>query len=190
MNYQILFTDMDGTLLNDEKSISQDVLNAMTAYTNAGGQIVLSSGRPLSGILQVVNELKLHTPNMYIIAYNGAMVYDLTNDKVLMEQRVPLSIARTVLDMAHEMNIHCHTYSDTTIISEFDTQELQKYRQHVHMPYLIKKSATDYLASLDFEPFKLICITLDDHELLQKFAKKLEPAVGDVIHLFFQSGLS
>lgn len=185
MNYQILFTDMDGTLLNEEKSISQDVLHAMTAYTNAGGQIVLSSGRPLSSILKVVDKLNLRTPNMYIIAYNGAMVYDLTNEKAILENRIPLPVVQKLLDMAHEMKLHCHTYSDTHIISEFDTPELHSYADHVKIPYLVKENAANYLASINSAPFKALALTLHDRKPLELYSAKVEAEFGDTIHTFF-----
>lgn len=185
MKYDILFTDMDGTLLNEEKSISKEVLTAMSEYTRHGGQIVLSSGRPLESIVQVAKTLNLITPNMYIISFNGALIYDLSNDKVICEKRVPLPLVRKILDTAHEMNVHCHTYSDTNIISEFDTPELHKYTVHVKIPYLIKENATDYLASLNQQPLKLLAMTMEDRKPLYAFANKLHEVVGDEIHTFF-----
>ena len=188
MQYKILFTDIDGTLLNDAKTLSPSVLNAMKEYTQSGGKVVLSSGRPLPGILQVIRDLHLETSNMYIIAYNGAMVYDLSNQKSLWEKRVPLSSVRTILDMAHENHIHCQTYTDEFVISEYDTPELHKYISHIHMPYEIKENITEYLASCDnYMPFKLLAITMDDQEALANFAKILEPVVGDHIHTFFSA---
>lgn len=188
MQYKILFTDIDGTLLNDAKTVSPSVLSAMKDYTKKGGRIVLSSGRPLPGILQVIEKLQLDTANLYIIAYNGAMVYDFSNKKILWEKRVPLSTVRTILDLAHENHIHCQTYTDEYILSEFDTPELHKYLNHIHMPYMIKENATDYLATCENSmPFKLLAITMDDREALANFTKVLEPVVGDHIHTFFSA---
>lgn len=188
MKYKILFTDIDGTLLNDTKTLSPFMLDAMKRYIQRGGKIVLSSGRPLPGILQVVRDLNLDTSNMYIIAYNGAMVYDLSNQKSLWEKRIPLATVRTILDLAHKNHIHCQTYTDEFIVSEYDTPELHKYINHIHMPYKIKEDVTNYLASLEhYMPFKLLAITMDDREALADFARLLEPVVGDQIHTFFSA---
>lgn len=185
MRYDILFTDMDGTLLNEEKSISVNVLKAMADYTNEGGQIVLSSGRPLESIVQVAKKLNLITPNMYIISFNGALVYDLSNEKVICEKRISLPLVRRILDTAHKMNVHCHTYSDEHIISEFDTPELHKYTVHVKIPYLIKENAADYLASIGQQPLKLLAMTMEDNTPLYQFADRLQKIAGDEIHTFF-----
>lgn len=188
MQYKILFTDIDGTLLNDSKTLSPSIHQAMKEYTSKGGRIVLSSGRPLPGILQVVKDLNLEIPNMYIIAYNGAMVYDLSNRKGIWEKRIPLSSVRTILNLAHDNHIHCQTYTDELILSEYDTPELHKYINHIHMPYEIKENITEYLISCDnYMPFKLLAITMNDQEALANFANLLKPIVGDHIHTFFSA---
>lgn len=86
MKCKILFTDMDGTLLNDEKEISKRVYQAIERFTEAGGRVVLSSGRPLNSILETKNGLGLSYPGMYVIAYNGALVYDCQSGSPVFEK--------------------------------------------------------------------------------------------------------
>ena len=45
MDRKILFTDLDGTLLNDEKKISERVKNALLDFHKNGHVLVLASGR-------------------------------------------------------------------------------------------------------------------------------------------------
>lgn len=188
MNYRILFTDIDGTLLNNKKTISDDVKDAMQKYTNMGGKIVLSSGRPLESILQVVKNLGLQSPNMYIIAYNGAMVYDIAGQNAIWQKRIPASIVRTVLDTAHEMKIQCHTYTENEVISEYDTPELHKYLEHIKIPYRIESNITDYFASLnDYMPYKLLALTFDDEDALNELSARIHALAGDKVHTFFSS---
>ena len=160
----------------------------MQEYTARGGRIVLSSGRPLPSVLEVAGQLKLPTQNLYIIAYNGALVYDLGAQKAIWEKRIPLATVRTILDLAHENGIHCHTYTDDTIISELDTPELHKYLMHIHMPYLIKEDAVSYLSSLgECMPFKLLAITMEDRQPLIDFAARIAERLGGQIHTFFSA---
>lgn len=188
MNYRIFFTDIDGTLLTDQKTVSDRLRNAMGSYLDNGGRIVLSSGRPLPAILEVAAQLKLPARNLYIIAYNGALVYDLNAQKAIRQQRVPLSLVRQVLDLAHAHKIHCHTYTDDTIISEFDTPELHSYVEHIHMPYAVKEDAVSYLSSLGgYMPYKLLAVTLDDRQKLTEFSALLTDRFADQLHCFFSA---
>ena len=50
---KILFTDLDGTLLNNRSQIDEEMKKALTDMTNEGHFLVLSSGRPLDSILEV-----------------------------------------------------------------------------------------------------------------------------------------
>ena len=48
MNYKLIATDMDGTLLNDEHSISKGNIEAIKEVQKKGIKFVLASGKPSS----------------------------------------------------------------------------------------------------------------------------------------------
>ena len=48
----ILFTDMDGTLLLKDSTISNRMRDALREMTKRGHKLVLTSGRPLPSILE------------------------------------------------------------------------------------------------------------------------------------------
>ena len=50
---KIFFTDMDDTLLNSEKQVTQENRNAIQEALLAGHKIVCNTGRPLSGFLPI-----------------------------------------------------------------------------------------------------------------------------------------
>ena len=45
---RILFTDLDGTLLNDQKEITPETQKAIDQALAAGHKIVVTTGRPLA----------------------------------------------------------------------------------------------------------------------------------------------
>ena len=49
MDYQILVLDLDGTLTNSKKEITQPTLEALIEIQEAGKKVVLASGRPTQG---------------------------------------------------------------------------------------------------------------------------------------------
>lgn len=183
MKCKILFTDMDGTLLNDEKKISKKVYHAIDRFTKAGGRVVLSSGRPLNSILETKNGLGLSYPGMYVIAYNGALVYDCQAESPVFEKRLLLDYVNQTMEIAGEFGIHCHTYSDTHIVSERETGELSQYRKHIHLPCRIVENAAEYLKSIHMEPYKLIAIDNEPYKLealKQEFEKRMHGKIHTV----------
>lgn len=186
MKDKILFTDMDGTLLNDDKEISEEVYQAIDRFTKAGGRLVLSSGRPLSSILETKDRLGLSYPGMYVIAYNGALVYDCQADKPVFEKKLSLEVVRQAMDIAREFGIHCQTYSNTHILAEQNSKELLAYRKHIHLPYRITEDVAEYLKAMGMEPYKLIAIE-NVPEKLEELKQALSKRLNEKIHAIYSA---
>ena len=59
MNYQILALDLDGTLTNSSKEISEPTLKALIEIQEQGKKVVLASGRPTNGVAPLAEQLAL-----------------------------------------------------------------------------------------------------------------------------------
>lgn len=73
---KILFTDLDDTLLDSRKRISEKNHRAVLEALDAGHRVVFNSGRPLVGMLPQLEELGLDKDGCFAVAYNGGLVYD------------------------------------------------------------------------------------------------------------------
>ncbi len=71
--YKMVFSDIDGTLLNSEGVITEDTARAIGRLQNAGTPFVLVSSRPPFGLSHLHEELKLNAPT---ICYGGSLVMD------------------------------------------------------------------------------------------------------------------
>ncbi len=99
MDIRIVATDMDGTLLDDEKRVPQKNLEALRACAEKGIEIVPATGRTCLGI---PDELKELLGVRYAITINGAAVVDLQEDRILDTCRMPAETAVRVLEMARQ----------------------------------------------------------------------------------------
>lgn len=72
--YKLVAIDLDGTLLNSYGEISSETREAIKKSVEKGVEIVLASGRPISSVEDLANELQA---NHYIVSGNGATVYDM-----------------------------------------------------------------------------------------------------------------
>ncbi len=73
MEYKLLCFDIDGTLLDDQKRISDSVKISLRNASNMGIRIVLASGRMPAGVELIENELgidciKICNAGTYILA--------------------------------------------------------------------------------------------------------------------------
>ena len=181
---KILFTDLDGTLLNNESRVVGEMRQALVDMCKAGHILVLSSGRPLDSILEVKREAELDFPGMYIIANNGTLIYDCDRHEPLLELRVAYEDVTAIWNLAKENQIHVQTYTDTHIISAKEDKEVQFYRRHIHLPLLLADNPLDVL---DKEQFKVLCIDLEDHDRIAAFQEKLHEQFGDRLQTVFSN---
>jgi len=76
----ILVSDMDGTLLNSEKTISKKNLEAIDYFVKEGGKFTVATGRMVQSVELYIDKLEIGLPT---ILHNGAKIYDYKNNKVI-----------------------------------------------------------------------------------------------------------
>ncbi|MEN8649883.1 Cof-type HAD-IIB family hydrolase [Streptomyces sp. 21So2-11] len=93
---RLIATDLDGTLLRDDKSVSDRTIAALAAAEEAGIEVFFVTGRPARW-MDVVSD-HVHGHGLAICA-NGAAVVDLRADGKLIEVRpLPRGTALTVVE--------------------------------------------------------------------------------------------
>lgn len=70
---QLIATDMDGTLLNDQKKVSPENIKAIKAAQNEGIEVIVATGRSKEEAQEPLDEAGLTCP---IISINGAETWD------------------------------------------------------------------------------------------------------------------
>lgn len=94
----VLICDMDGTLLNSKKEITDTDRNAIEKFMRLGGKFTIATGRTIQSFLHYYDLLELKMP---MIMYNGAAIYDRSSDKVLYAFPLPeeaKAITHEILD--------------------------------------------------------------------------------------------
>ena len=76
MKYKLLVLDLDGTLTNSKKKITDRTRNTLIEAQKRGVKIVLASGRPTYGVAPLANALELNRYEGYILSYNGGEIID------------------------------------------------------------------------------------------------------------------
>lgn len=173
MKNKILFSDIDNTLLNKDNSISRKNRNAIVKMLEQGHYFVAVTGKPIVVGRRVVRNLGLTMPGCYLIAFNGALIYDCAADHILAEHTLQLEIVRDIIEEADKAGIYVQTYQRTHILTREHKKELDFYLKQARMEY---KLVPDIFSCLEKEPHKVVAISLDGQqplvELQQNFMKK------------------
>lgn len=109
--YKLIALDMDGTLLTPEGRISPRTQAAIAAARARGVTVVLASGRPLEGMTAALTELGLTGQDDYVICYNGALVQQVSEQRIIRSQLLTGSDARAIAHLACELGVNIHGFS-------------------------------------------------------------------------------
>ena len=101
-NYKIISSDLDGTLLRRNMTVSDEDTAAIAKLSERGVIFAPNSGRTLYEIPAAVRE----NPNIRYIAYsNGTAVYDKVLSRDIISNRIPKETVKDVLDVIADYKI-------------------------------------------------------------------------------------
>lgn len=103
MSFKIIALDIDGTLVNDQNQINSLTLKTLQQARERGIKIVLTTGRPLSGILSLLEKLGLNNnPNEYVITYQGAILETTDGDIIYQKPLNFKAFANIEMNLFHK----------------------------------------------------------------------------------------
>lgn len=123
MDYQILVLDIDGTLTNSKKEITQSTLDALIGLQERGFKVVLASGRPTPGILKLAKTLQLEKYGSFILSYNGAKIINCKTGETIYQKTLPKDVIPTLYELAVENHTGIVTYEKETVIAGTEIDE-------------------------------------------------------------------
>lgn len=97
MAIKAIFLDLDGTLNNDQKQITQRTWDALMGAQRQGIRIALASARPSPGLHRERDILRLQEYGGILMSYNGGRIVDAATDRILFETAMEQETARQVL---------------------------------------------------------------------------------------------
>lgn len=120
----VILSDMDGTLLNSKKCVSDVDMAAIKRFRALGGHFTVATGRTIQAFEQYRAALELEMP---VIMYNGAAIYDYGTEKALYTH--PLSddcrrIAQELLDAMPDAGGEVLKLDGTYVFRNNDYQRL------------------------------------------------------------------
>lgn len=184
METKILFTDLDGTLLNDNKEITSGNQRAIDEALARGHKIVISTGRPLASARVQAERLGLTKEGCYAITYNGGQIFDMNRQKTIYGKTISRELVKPLFQSAYDMGLHIQTYSSTCILSERETAEVKTYSTLTELPYQIVEDIT---LALKDAPYKLIVIDYNNHQKLLDYQNNVLPHYQGTLDSLFSN---
>ncbi|MBC2579719.1 sugar-phosphatase [Clostridium sp. DJ247] len=123
--YKLVALDMDGTLLDKDKTISEENFKAIQDARKKGVKVILATGRPLKGIENYLQQLDLVSEEDYAVAFNGAVVQNVKTGEVLAKNYMNMNDIKYLYNLSKELDVNIHTLTLDTCL----TPKLNKYSE-------------------------------------------------------------
>lgn len=173
--YKMIAIDLDGTLLTDDLLISPGTAAAIRKAIEMGAVVTIATGRMFSSARLIAQQLGITAP---LITYQGAMIKAANDAEVLYERSVSPVIAKSLIEIAHQKNIHLQVYQDDILYGAAETDKLVAYAKAVNVPYVIEPDLMK-LAPKGFT--KLLFI--DEPGTLDGLQKELQLVFGESAYI-------
>ncbi len=181
MTYKAIALDLDGTLTNDRKEISNRNKECLAQAMEQGIHVILASGRPVFGIEPVAKELQLPAKGGYMLAYNGGAIIDCQTGEKLFATYVPKECQTAICNEAARHGVYAITYYENQILAESDTDEYVLKEAFCNAAQVKKVASVDAFVDYPVEKFLVVGV----HEQLVKVQEVLSAQFADVLDFFF-----
>lgn len=161
--YRLVLSDLDGTLLNSEKRISERTVQAVRKLTEKGVIFVPATGR-----LDVMAKpyLKAMKHVSIVIGCDGAMVRNVKTGEILYENTLPADTCRRVFEICRASGLSYYVFTKDCLVGDDRKNERlkihQKFNQTVDPDEMIPIAFTEDLDQ--FVEDHPVCKIVASHE--------------------------
>jgi len=108
LTVRLLVSDVDGTLVDNDKKLTPATVAAVQRVRDAGIAFTIISARPKSGIMPIVGTLALDRP---VAAFNGGYVFT-ADGRELFHETIDPHVARGALALAEGLAVDVWVFAD------------------------------------------------------------------------------
>lgn len=159
LNIDTIVTDMDGTLLNPQRMISDYTLEVLNACKQKGIRIIPASGRTRASMRPHVERLNSGMP---YIGGNGSEIVS-ADHKLIHQLSLEIPLAKELCAYLAKAGFHVQVYGDTAFYYARDCEASESYKRSSGLP---GEAVGDLTAFLDFHTPKILAI--GDPSLVEK----------------------
>ncbi len=135
---KLYVSDLDGTLLQNDSTLSENTIKKINQVINGGGYFSFSTARSPASISYFVKSINFNIP---LILMNGAMIYDVDKMKCINVELMDKESVNKVIDILSKSSYCCDifSYENEEIIVYNNEKENDEYYKFCENKVFIKK---------------------------------------------------
>ena len=175
MRIKVIILDVDGTLFSSQKGMLPETKAALIKAQQMGIKVILASGRPTSGLVDIGKELNMDQHNGLFVSYNGSKIIDCETGKTLFNEPLSIVDGKAVLEHMKKFNVkpmidkdqhmYVNNVYDNTI--QYNGADLNIIEYEARGGNYLLCEQADLAAFLDYEVNKILTAAnpeyIDEH---------------------------
>ena len=180
MNYKMIALDLDGTLTNSKKEVTEHTKKVLIDIQKEGKIVVLATGRPIQGALGIAKQLDLDVYGGYILSFNGGIIQNCKTGEIVFQQKIPAELIPRLGEASRRYQVPILTYQGDSIITEDTMDKYVGIEAKINkMPI---KALNNFAEEVTFPVTK--CLMVADGWILEGILPKMQKEFGDVLNIF------
>lgn len=174
MKYKLIVSDLDGTLLDGKRNISDRTKELISEFVRKGGVFSFATGRMESSAGKYIEYLNINSPS---IIYNGAKVADIRKDKVIYEAKLDFETAKKALKLSLGYDWDVLLYINKKIYVNRITDVIEEYMVKDGVEC---EAVGNLYEFLEEDPTKILIIGNPDY--FEPYVSKLKGAITSPVN--------
>ncbi|MGL4509047.1 Cof-type HAD-IIB family hydrolase [Cetobacterium sp.] len=169
--------DLDGTLLNSKKEISEENKNILKKLSENGVEILIVTGRPYPITKKIAESLEIP---LTVICYNGARVMNLKTDEIIFEKVLEEKQVLKIIEFCRKNKKDLNLFqNDIWYVEDLESIGTKYYKKNSRLEPTLKSFNT-------FDSFKMIkSIIIDENNVLEEVEKELREILGNSVYFTY-----
>jgi Cof subfamily protein (haloacid dehalogenase superfamily) len=171
---RMVIADVDGTLVTQEKVLTERAASAVSHLRQAGIEFSITSGRPPRGMAMLIEPLNLSQP---MAAFNGGVLIQPDLATVVDQKLLPPGVPENVIKAIEDHGLDVWLYSDTGwFVRDPGAPHVAREQWTVKFPPTVVKTFAGLLGRVA----KIVGVG-DDYDRVAKCEKDVQQAGGEHI---------
>lgn len=180
MSKKVLVLDIDGTLTNSNKEITDTTKQALQDIMQKGHKVILASGRPTPGMRRYEEELELKKYGGYLLSFNGGRIVECSTGETVYQRILSAEIIPELYAFAKEHGCGLLSYEKDCIISAFEPDEYVDLESRING--LAVKVVENFPEYVNFDVNK--CLLTAPVEIAPDLEKQLQLKYQEMLSIY------
>ena len=183
MKYKLIAVDIDDTLLNRKKVITDKTKKALIDAQKQGIKLAIASGRFPNGVMPFFKELEIDSYGGYRMSFNGGAIYN-SNGEAISKTYLDKNFIEPVYSIIRPTSAMVVVHKDGKMYADRKENPFSDMPQKSNSG-IIPEKVDDIAKFVDFDLHKIVIV--DENEKLKKLDKILQKNFSDELDIYFSA---